>query len=151
MRRAVYHRCPRCHSGYNAVIATVTTSRAAEIVGIGYEGLRSHLKRGLLGPSERTWKRFTFSDLCVARLAKLMLDIGLSFEMVKEIAAFPDLRLFLEPNNAAGLLLVWVPGMGCAVVSDQSHELFHRHLDGTASAVVVRLFFVSAHVLERFP
>lgn len=30
---------------------TVTTARAAEIVGIGYEGLRSYLKRGLLGRS----------------------------------------------------------------------------------------------------
>jgi hypothetical protein len=30
---------------------TVTTAKAAEIVSIGYEGLRSYLKRGLLGSS----------------------------------------------------------------------------------------------------
>ena len=74
--------------------------RAAN-AGVGYEGFRSWLKRGLLkqtgtlatvyAPKVEAevadakrwrWAAFGYADLCSFRLAKLMLDTGLSWEMV---------------------------------------------------------------------
>jgi hypothetical protein len=83
---------------------TLRTAQAAEVAGVGYEGLRSWLKRGLLKdagaigkfygrdtPAEVTdlkrwrWSSFGFSDLCSFRLAKLMFDAGLTWEAVEPI------------------------------------------------------------------
>jgi hypothetical protein len=80
------------------------TAQAAQVAGVGYEGLRSWLKRGLLEdagaigkfsgrdtPAEVTdlkrwrWSRFDFADLCSFRLAKLMFDAGLPWEIVEPI------------------------------------------------------------------
>jgi hypothetical protein len=88
----------------------VTTSRAAEIVGIGYEGFRSYLKRGLLGnvgtlppfygrsakvevlyAKRWKWSKFHFPDLCLIRLAKMLMDAGLSFDNANVIASDDEL------------------------------------------------------------
>jgi hypothetical protein len=85
---------------------TVTSALAAEIVGIGYEGFRSYLKRGLGGrvgmlsgvhkpgadtqddPTPRSkWKRFGVSDLCLFRVAKLLMDAGFSFEAANSVVS----------------------------------------------------------------
>jgi len=96
--------------------STVTTSRAASIVGIGYEGLRTYLKRGLLGSSgvmppfvgkdapapdmsvvRATWKRFGFTDLCLMHLAKQLIDLGLSFDQANSLVSNEHMRsLFRE-------------------------------------------------------
>ena len=84
----------------------VKTAQAAEIAGVGYEGFRSWLKRGLLkstgtlpkfyassAPAEEAdakrwrWSAFGFADLCSFRLTKLMLDAGLPWDMVCTIAS----------------------------------------------------------------
>jgi hypothetical protein len=83
---------------------SLRTAQAAEVAGIGYEGLRSWLKRGLLkdagvlpkflSPEEAAevtdlkrwrWSSFGFADLCSFRLAKLMFDAGLPWEIVEPI------------------------------------------------------------------
>ena len=85
---------------------SVKTAQAAEIAGVGYEGFRSWLKRGLLkstgtlpkfyassAPAEEAdakrwrWSAFGFADLCSFRLTKLMLDAGLPWDMVCTIAS----------------------------------------------------------------
>lgn len=92
----------------------VTTARAAEIVGIGYEGLRSQLKRGLLknvgtlahfyGPNSEAealyakrwkWSKFSVPDLCLMRLAKVLMDAGCSFEVANDIASNDELWRWL--------------------------------------------------------
>ncbi len=109
---------------------TVTTAKAAEIVSIGYEGLRSYLKRGLLGSSglmapfvhrdspapdlsqvRAKWKRFGLVDLCLMRLAKQLIDLGLSFEQANGIASRDDVRkVFARDPSAAGTtLMAWPP------------------------------------------
>ncbi len=95
----------------------VTTRRAAEIAGMGYEGLRTCLKRGLLKHTgmlppfvERgqpapeldakrwSWKDFGVSDVCMCRLAKILMDGGVSFEHAREIASREDLWQFFWGN-----------------------------------------------------
>jgi hypothetical protein len=102
---------------------SVKTAQAAEIAGVGYEGFRSWLKRGLLkstgtlpkfyassAPAEEPdakrwrWSAFGFSDLCSFRLAKLMLDAGLDWNMVCTIAS--DETLWRSHRADAGMRYV---------------------------------------------
>jgi hypothetical protein len=83
---------------------SLKTAQAAEVAGVGYEGFRSWLKRGLLKdagllpksyashvPAEIAdakrwrWSSFGFVDLCSFRLAKVLFDAGLPWEMVEPI------------------------------------------------------------------
>jgi len=83
---------------------SLRTAQASEVAGVGYEGLRSWLKRGLLkdagalpkflAPDKAAevtdlkrwrWSNFGFADLCSFRLAKLMFDAGLPWEIVEPI------------------------------------------------------------------
>jgi len=109
--------------------ADVTTATAAQIVGIGYEGLRSYLKRGLLGSSDllppfvgrdtpapdqsnvrAKWRRFGVVDLCLMRLAKLLMDAGLDFAAANTIASNADVRrLFQGGRPSKELILTWRP------------------------------------------
>lgn len=110
-------------------VGDVTTATAAKIVGIGYEGLRSYLKRGLLGSSglmppfvgrdtpapdlsnvRAKWRRFGVVDLCLMRLAKLLMDAGLDFAAANAIASNADVRgLFQEGRPSQELILTWRP------------------------------------------
>ena len=82
------------------------TAQAAEVAGVGYEGFRSWLKRGLLkdtgmmaqfyapdAPAEVAdakrwrWSAFGFADLCCFRLTKLLVDAGLPWEMVNSVVS----------------------------------------------------------------
>ncbi len=84
---------------------TVKTAQAAEIAGVGYEGFRSWLKRGLLKETGTLpkfyaahvvaevadakrwrWSAFGFADLCSFRLTKLMLDAGLPWNTASSVA-----------------------------------------------------------------
>ncbi len=84
----------------------IKTAQAAEVAGVGYEGFRSWLKRGLLkdngilpkfyaadAPAEAAdakrwrWSAFGFVDLCSFRLTKLLLDAGLSWEVVSLVVS----------------------------------------------------------------
>lgn len=88
----------------------VSSAQAAKIVGVGYEGFRSYLKRGLLGrvgmlpgfhrpggdahddPAPRQkWRRFGFIDLCLMRTAKLLIDAGVSFEDANSVVSKPEM------------------------------------------------------------
>lgn len=110
--------------------ATVTTSVAAKIVGIGYEGLRSYLKRGLLGRSgimiplvgkgasapdvssvRATWKRFGFTDLCLMHLAKQLIEMGLTFDQANSIVSKEDLRPLFRGGiqHLDALVMTWPP------------------------------------------
>ena len=83
---------------------SLKTAQAAEVAGVGYEGFRTWLKRGLLkgagllpkfyaphvsaeiADAKRwRWSSFGFADLCSFRLAKLMFDAGLHWEVVDTI------------------------------------------------------------------
>jgi hypothetical protein len=108
---------------------SVTTATAADIVGIGYEGLRSHLKRGLLGSSglmapfvhrdspapdlsnvRAKWRRFGAVDLCLMRLAKHLMDAGLDFAAANSIASHDALRRpFQKGRPSQELILTWRP------------------------------------------
>lgn len=128
--------------------ASVTTARAAEIVGIGYEGLRSYLKRGLLGSSgimppfvaatapapdlstaRAKWTRFHFTDLCMMRLAKQLMDSGLPFEAANGIVSREHARGYFSPfrEPEGALLLAWPPHFDNILFSrDELHHLPDR-------------------------
>lgn len=87
------------------------TAQAAEIAGVGYEGLRGWLKRGFMRttgpvlakmyardtPAELTdtkrwkWSEFGFADLCAFRLLRVLLDAGLPWDAASGIASANNL------------------------------------------------------------
>lgn len=117
--------------------SVIRTREAAAIIGIGYEGLRSYLKRGLLGapmsdPDRRwRWAAFTRHHLCRARLAKVLMDAGISFERAVVIVADMRVRRALARAPAdPPLLAVSLPGAEC-----------HRLCGGPLAPEVLRLGF----------
>jgi hypothetical protein len=108
--------------------ASVTTFLAAEIVGVGYEGFRSYLKRGLLGnvgvlppfygPNAKaealyakrwTWSKFGLPDLCLMRLAKMLMDAGLSFDKANSIVSTHDLWSYFSSSEITQRQVLAVP------------------------------------------
>jgi hypothetical protein len=108
----------------------VSSARASEIVGVGYEGFRSYLKRGLLGrvgmlpgfhqsgagtsddPSPRAgWQMFGFVDLCLMRLAKMLMDVGFSFASANAVVSQHELwsRFRWDEDETDSYLLLWPP------------------------------------------
>lgn len=152
---------------------TVTTAQAAEIVGIGYEGLRTYLKRGLLGSSgilaplvsrdtpapdlsraRAKWTRFSFTDLCMMRLAKQLMDSGLPFDAANGIVSNEEVRSYFktraEPNGA--LLLAWPPHYDNILFGRDDLPLLPQRLAELGSMgvvnVLVQLDPVKEHVSE---
>lgn len=147
---------------------TVTTAKAAEIVNIGYEGLRSYLKRGLLGSSgllapfvhrdspapdlstvRAKWKRFGLVDLCLMRLAKQLIDLGLSFEQANGIVSRDDLRkVFARDASAAGTtLMAWPPYYDFILFAgDDLRHLPDRLAEAGDVALLVQLDRIAEHV-----
>ena len=108
----------------------VSSARASEIVGVGYEGFRSYLKRGLLGrvgmlpgfhapggaisddPAPRAgWQMFGFVDLCLMRLAKMLMDTGFSFNSANSVVSQHELwdRFRFDGEPIDRYLLLWPP------------------------------------------
>jgi hypothetical protein len=99
---------------------SLKTAQAADVAGVGYEGFRTWLKRGLLkdtgilpkfyaadAPAEISdakrwrWSAFGFADLCSFRLTKRLLDAGLSWEVVNSVVSDLDLwRSHLSDHQA---------------------------------------------------
>lgn len=147
---------------------TVTTAKAAEIVAIGYEGLRSYLKRGLLGSSglmapfvhrdsaapdlsrvRAKWKRFGLVDLCLMRLAKQLIDLGLSFEQANGIASRDDIRKVFaqDPSAARTTLMAWPPYYDFILFAgDDLRHLPDRLAEAGDVALVVQLDRIAEHV-----
>lgn len=146
---------------------TVTTAKAAEIIGIGYEGLRSYLKRGLLGSSgvlpplvsgispapdltsiRSTWKRFGFTDLCLMRLAKQLIDLGLNFDQANSLVSREDLRpLFREQAEVTrAILICWPPHYDFMLFAhDELHLLPIRLAEAGDLAIVIKLGAIVTH------
>lgn len=145
---------------------TVTTAKAAEIVGIGYEGLRSYLKRGLLGSSglmapfvhpnspapdlsnvRSKWTRFGYVDLCLMRLAKQLIDHGLSFEQANCIVSADVVRsAFKRKNELPSTLVAWPPYYLSAIFVGEEHALIPAAKDIQGVAVLVRLDGIASSV-----
>ncbi|MEE3503902.1 hypothetical protein [Acidiphilium acidophilum] len=147
---------------------TVTTAKAAEIVAIGYEGLRSYLKRGLLGSSgvmapfvhqdspapdlsrvRAKWKRFGLVDLCLMRLAKQLIDLGLSFEKANGIASRDDVRKVFarDPGSAGTTLMAWPPYYDFILFAgDDLRHLPDRLAEAGDVALLVQLDRIAEHV-----
>ncbi len=151
-----------------AMERTVTTAKAAEIISIGYEGLRSYLKRGLLGDSglmasfvspdtpapdrsriRAKWTRFGFVDLCLMRLAKQLIDLGLSFDQANGIASASELReIFAHEQRVTGAaVMAWPPNYDFIVFAgDDLRYLSGRLAEVGDVAVLVQLDRISEHV-----
>ena len=124
----------------------VTTRRAAEIAGMSYEGLRTCLKRGLtkhtgmllptvargdpapeLDAKRWTWSEFHLADLCLFRLAKVLMDAGLPFSLASHVASRDDLwqyfwgNYFIQGSTAIRYLVVTMTEMPaeCLYTKDQ--------------------------------
>lgn len=139
----------------------VTTARAAEIVGIGYEGLRSQLKRGLLknvgtlapfyGPRAESetlyakrwkWSKFSEPDLCLMRLAKILMDAGCSFEVANDIASSEELwRWFAHAEVGDELFLTVLPDANsfCLYRPDEYPLITQDHAGYEHAAILVSL------------
>jgi hypothetical protein len=146
---------------------TVTTAKAAEIIGIGYEGLRSYLKRGLLGRSgvllplvsrhapapdlasiRSSWKRFGFTDLCLMRLAKQLIDLGLNFDQANTVVSHEELRaLFREQAEITGaVLMCWPPHYDFILFKHEDLHLLPLRLDEAGDlALVIKLGATAKH------
>lgn len=147
--------------------STVTTAKAAQVIGIGYEGLRSYLKRGLLGSSgflpplvgrdaaapdltnvRSTWKRFGFTDLCLMRLAKQLIDLGLNFEQANTLVSHEGLRpLFREQAEITdAVLMCWPPHYDFILFKRDDLHLLPLRLDDVGnSALVIKLDATAKH------
>lgn len=118
----------------------VSSARAAQIVGVGYEGFRSYLKRGLLGtvgmlpgfynnksdPVRSRWTMFGFADLCLMRLAKILMDRGFSFESANAAVSQRDIWSWMQHDDEPTdrFLLMWPPyGDHMYFNADQLHML----------------------------
>ena len=153
---------------------TITTAKAAEIIGIGYEGLRSYLKRGLLGRSgvlpplvssdspapdltniRSTWKRFGFTDLCLMRLAKQLIDLGLNFDQANMVVSHEKLRPLFRENETItdAVLMCWPPHYDFMLFKrGDLHLLPIRIEEAGDMALVIKLGAVAKHTrsaLER--
>ncbi|MDR6800133.1 hypothetical protein [Asticcacaulis solisilvae] len=108
----------------------ISAGGAADVVGIGYQGFRSYLKRGLLGrvgmlpgfhragahtsddPTPRSgWMMFGFADLCLMRIAKLLMDNGFTFESASSVVSNHKLwhRMAHDDEPVDRFLLIWPP------------------------------------------
>lgn len=151
--------------------STVTTSRAAKIVGIGYEGLRSYLKRGLLGRSgvlapfvgkdapapdlsvvRASWKRFGFTDLCLMHLAKQLIDMGLTFDQANSIVSRDEMRpLFREGvHKADALVMCWPPYHDYILFEGEERRHLPDRLDETnGTAILIELNAIAKAVTSK--
>ncbi|MCO7468700.1 hypothetical protein NJG16_01290 [Stenotrophomonas maltophilia] len=150
---------------------TVTTARAAEIVGIGYEGLRSYLKRGLLGRSgvlipmvgkdaaapdlstvRASWKRFGFTDLCLMRLAKQLIEMGLTYDQANSVVSQEGLRrLFRTGSPSIDAALVCSPPYHDYWVfkGDERRHLLDRLSEIGDAAILINLGATATHVWRQ--
>jgi hypothetical protein len=156
-------------------LPSVTSAKAADIVGVGYEGFRSYLKRGILGrtsmlpgfhapgtatsddPTPRAkpgWKTFGFADLCLMRTAKVLIDAGFSFNSANGIVSshrlWSCLQHDVEPVDR--YLMIWPP-YGDHILFEP-HDMVHlpgRLGEAGAAAIVtlVNLGDVQRHVRDR--
>lgn len=148
---------------------TVTTARAAEIVGIGYEGFRSYLKRGLGGrvgmlpgfhrpgadtfddPAPRAkWKRFNVSDLCLFRVAKLLMDAGFSFDAANSVVSRHEHWAAFTYDSAPvhRMLAIWPPYGDHIVYEPDQLELLKKALEAAPEIVtLINLGAAHEHVL----
>lgn len=149
---------------------TVTTARAAEIVGVGYEGLRSYLKRGLGGragmlpgfhkpgadthddPSPRAkWKRFSVPDLCLFRMAKLLIDAGFTFEAANSVVSRQDRwsAFAHDRKPVPRLMAIWPPYGDHIIYAPDQMDLLKKALEEAPEIVtLINLGEVHAHVLS---
>jgi hypothetical protein len=119
---------------------SLKTAQAAEVAGIGYEGFRTWLKRGLLkdtglmtkfyapdAPAELAdakrwrWAAFGYADLCSFRLAKNLLDAGLLWETVNPIVSNYSLWKSHQETDPDNRYLVIYAGATewCTYTSDE--------------------------------
>lgn len=112
------------------MLPRVTTEAAARIVGVGYEGFRSYIKRGILGrtgllpgfhrpgadtqddPKPRAgWTRFDFTSLCLIRTAKILMDSGFSYENANSVVSNYShwTKLANDVRPVRRFLMVWPP------------------------------------------
>lgn len=113
-----------------ADLPRVSSARAAEIVGIGYEGFRSYLKKGLLGrvgmlpgfhraggigsdnPTPRSsWTMFGFADLCLMRIARLLMETGFTYESANAVVSQHQIWSYMAHDEVPTerYLLIWPP------------------------------------------
>jgi hypothetical protein len=150
---------------------SVTTARAAQIVGIGYEGLRSQLKRGLLGnvgtlppfygPGAKvqvlytkrwTWKKFSLADLCNMRIAKMLMDAGLSFDRANDIASNEEMHAYFGNYRYVQDKFLTVPLFGdnsyCIYPADSFLQMASDHVSWGHAVLLINLDGVRKYVLE---
>jgi hypothetical protein len=151
----------------------VSSARASEIVGIGYEGFRSYLKRGLLGrvgmlpdfhrpgattsddPAPRAgWQMFGFVDLCLMRLAKMLMDSGFSFASANAVVSQHDLlaRFYQDEGATDRYLLLWPP-YGDHIVFEPSElsllQARMKEVEAHGVTTLINLGDVQRYVGER--
>ena len=154
-------------------LPSVTSERAAEIVDIGYEGFRSYLKRGLLGrvgslpgfhapqsttyddpAPRRSWRKFSFADLCLMRLAKVLMNHGFSFESansaVSQQVIWDSIRSDEYPTHR--YLLLWPPYIDHTIYDENNLDLLTKYLKENKNCEIytlINLFDIQKYVAEK--
>ena len=143
--------------GVMKTIFILKTAQAADVAGVGYEGFRTWLKRGLLktngvlpkfyasdvsaeiADAKRwRWTAFGYSDLCSFRLTKILLDAGLPWEVVNPIVGDPTLWKSHETNNAAFQFLV-IDNQGAEFFLCTREQLASSFSAGTTEKPIVTI------------
>lgn len=152
----------------------VTTSRAAQIVDIGYEGLRSYLKAlgrvGMLAPfyapeaeakpdpAPRVgWNRIGYADLCLMRTIRVLTEAGFTFETAKSIVSIDGQgslwsKFAHDEEPTIRFLLAWRPYGDHSVYDASTLDLLAKDLaaaESTEFFVLINLMAIQHHVIER--
>jgi hypothetical protein len=102
-----------------------------------------------LSRARAKWKRFGFTDLCLMRLAKQLIDLGLSFDQANGIASCEDVRkAFAYEQNLTGTkLMAWPPYYDFNVfVGDDLRHLPEWLAEAGDVVVLVQLDRIGEHV-----
>jgi hypothetical protein len=154
-------------------MSRVSSARAAEIVGVGYEGFRSYLKRGLLGrvgmlpgfhraasntyddPRPRNkWTMFGFADLSLMRIAKVLMDAGFTFVSANAVVSQHEIwsHLAHDDEPTERYLLIWPPyGDYIIFEVDELHRLPEsvREVKAKGAFTLLNLGEVQSYVAEK--
>lgn len=156
-----------------ADLPRVSSARAAEVVDVGYEGFRSYLKRGLLGrvgmlagfygansnasddlAPRSGWTKFGFADLCLMRIAKILMDAGFSFSSANAVVSQHEIWSDMAHDEAPTerYLLIWPPyGDHIIFNANELHHLPARIEEAKAQGVftLLNLGEVQRYVAEK--
>ncbi len=143
----------------------LTTSEAADVVGVRYETLRNWLKKGLLdgqapaaSRKSRKWRDYSASDIVRLQLTKNALDAGIPLNVITDVCNDPDLLAFIEISDAssAGItvdkslyVLIWPTLPEAQFMFASELSILAELRRNRAPVTILSIYHASVQVNER--